>query len=165
MEIQALLRPLEELEKGMQALYEWLAETYAADREAARVFFRLAMDEKRHAAMVEHLRRLARQNPCLFPAIDASLDEVARCLAACRALRGNGSPPSLQLAIQAAVNLENAAAESHYRQAVGAAVPEVAQLLQALGEADRLHGAALTRLAAARGLWPLEWPPTNSQLR
>jgi|YNPBryunderm2012_1023409.scaffolds.fasta_scaffold09824_2 rubrerythrin len=152
MEIQTLLKPLEELEREMQALYEWLAETFAADREAARVFFRLAMDEKRHATMVEHLRRLARQNPQLFPAIDASLGEVARCLVECRALRGNGSPPSLRVAIQAAVDLENAAAESHYRQAIGAAVPEITQLLQALGEADRLHGAALTRLAAARGL-------------
>lgn len=152
MEIQALLRPLEELEKEMQTLYEWLAETFAADREAARVFFRLAMEEKRHATMVEHLRRLARQNPRLFSAIEASLDEVARCLAACRALRSNGTPPTMAVAIQAAVDLESAAAESHYRQAVGAAVPEVAQLLQALGEADRLHGAALTRLAAARGL-------------
>lgn len=153
MEIQVLLRPLEELEREMQALYEWLAETFAADREAARIFFRLAMDEKRHATMVEHIRRLARQNPTLFAgSIDATAEAVQRCLAASRTLRANGSSPTLGAALRTAMALEGSAAESHYRQAVAAAVPEVAQLLQSLADADRTHHAALGRLAAARGL-------------
>lgn len=96
---------------------------------------------RRRRRSSDRLRRLARQNPRLFPAGGASLDEVARCLAACRALRGNGSPPTMAAAIRAAIDVESAAA-----------VPEVAQVLQALGEADRLHGAALIRFAAARGL-------------
>lgn len=110
------------------------------------------MDERRHATMVQHLRRLARQNPELFPTIDASLDEVSQCLERCRALRGDGSPPSLATALRAAVDLESLAAEQHYRQAVAAAHPEVGPLLEALGEGDRRHSQALARLAAARGL-------------
>ncbi len=153
MEIQVLLRPLEEVEREMQALYEWLAETFAADREAARIFFRLAMDEKRHANMVDHIRRLARQNPTLFAGtIDASAEGMDRCLAASRTLRASSPPPPLGAALRTAMALESSAAESHYRRAVAAAVPEVSRLLQSLADADRTHQAALARLAAARGL-------------
>ena len=61
-EIWALLRPLERIESLMAEIYQALAETHEDDADAARLFGRLAMEERSHASQVQYVHRMARQS-------------------------------------------------------------------------------------------------------
>ena len=71
--IQSVLRHLEEFEKQMGKLYRCLNERFQEDEEAAFVFYRLNVDEKAHASLIQYQRRLVQQNPELFERIEFDL--------------------------------------------------------------------------------------------
>ena len=162
-DIQQVLRPLQQLEEKLGELYDWIAGTLAEDREIATVFHRLALDERSHAAQVEYQRRLARQNPNAFAQVDLDLAEVFAALDVVHQARQAGEALTAAKAVRLALELESGAADFHYRKSLAQLDPEVARLMGSLGRADRLHVEQLLDLAQRRGLLgpdtPVPAPP------
>ncbi len=152
MDVQQILRPLQQFEEKLGELYDWLAEVHAADAEMASVFHLLARDERSHAAQVEFQRRVARQNPRLFARVELDLAEIFAGLERIVKIRANLDPPSVEEAIRIALELEAGAAEYHYRNILAQLDESMTRLLGSLGRADRQHHEILLDLAQRRGL-------------
>lgn len=149
--IDAVLRKLGDLERSVADLYGWWAETLADDSEVASAFFRMAVEEKRHASLVDYQKRMLQQDPTLSVDVDADLGEIDAALAKVRALRAAPGRPAAADALREALALERSVAESHYRNALTQANPAVARLLSALGGEDKAHVARLEELVRRRG--------------
>ena len=152
MNINALFRPLAELEKAMAGLYAHLAERFSGDAELAAAFSRLSADERGHGNLVEYQRRMVQQNQALAVDLDVDLAELEAVLAAVKALRVAAGPATAEEAIRKVAALEASAAETHLKNALKVARPEIASLLDALGGDDRAHAGRLAALAAQRGI-------------
>lgn len=152
MDCITLLRPLEDLELKMEACYRRLGELYGDDAEAGAVFARLAMEERKHATLVQHVRKSIRGRERNGSAGVASerTDDVLKTLARALALE-TATFTGLEDAVRKLLSLERAAAEAHYRGALADAYPDISSLLQVLGGDDRVHVERLEKLARSRG--------------
>ena len=150
-DVLALLRPLDEIESTMAAIYTRLAELNADDREAVSLFHRLARDERNHAAQVGYARRMAVQNPNAFTQVAIDLLPVQEILADLQSLRGAIEGLSLGEAVGALLRLEQTAAEAHARPAVAEAAGPLAGVLAGLQHGDERHARALADFARKRG--------------
>jgi rubrerythrin len=155
MDIQAFTRPLEQIEAGMQALYEALAVSFGTtDPEASAVFGRLGFEERSHMAKLQYLRRLGRQvKSDLAPveldrgALDAELRLVEQAVL-------NAASMSLPEAIAASLEVEYGAGEVHGRLAIAQSNPELTAVLVGLKGEDERHARRLVTLAQDRGGLP-----------
>jgi rubrerythrin len=152
LDVQQVLRPLQQFEEKLGELYAWFAEAHAADAEAAAMFRRLAADERSHASQVEYQRRLVRQNPRLFGHVELDLVDLMQTLDRVAKIRASLTPPEVDDAIRIALELECSAADCHFRNVVAQLDPNMARLLGSLGRADRQHYETLLELAQQRGL-------------
>ncbi len=150
MHIMRVLDPLEKLETKISELYEWFSRLYADDAEAASLFYRISIDEAAHANLVRYEKRLAVQNSKIFgevsidPAVvSTTLEMVTSVLSA--------APPSLEQAVKISLDIENSAAEAHYRSAIALATPDLYRLLKSLGGFDSRHIEVFEKFAAGRG--------------
>lgn len=151
MEIVDIFRPLALLEHSLSDLYGQWSLAFEDDAEASFAFMKLASEERGHALLVEYQERLALNNPDLYIVADIDLGTIRDATERVRDLRAR-SAPSLIEAISIAAELEMAAAESHYRNALGKACPDLARLLNSLGAEDRGHMERLVSFARARGV-------------
>jgi hypothetical protein len=150
--IDAVLRKLGDLERSVADLYGWYAEVLPDDTEVASAFFRMAVEEKRHANLVDYQKRMLQQDPTLSVDVPVDLAEIDAALAKARELRAAPGHPAAADALREALLLERSVAESHYRNALTQANPAVGRLLSALGGEDKLHVARLEELARRRGV-------------
>lgn len=152
MKIEAAFRPLAELERKLAELYGAWAEAFEGDREAAFVFFKMSSEELGHVAFIDYARRFVQKDPKLGGDVDIDLSLVQAALEKVRGLRETGVAPSLQRAVELALELETLAAESHYRAALKQVNPEMERLLSFLGGEDQQHVGRLNEFAAKRGI-------------
>jgi hypothetical protein len=155
----ALLRPLERIETLMAEIYETFTTSFAADSAAARLFGRLALDERNHASQVQYIHRIARQHPHAFDDVPIELSGVRRTLDDLETLQSAAARLALPDAVALSVGVERSAAETHGRAALAHAARDLARLLESLTRGDHDHVAALVGFAAARG-FPV--PPSPS---
>lgn len=151
-EMVTLLRHLEDVEQRLAKLYRLLSEKFAEDAEAAFVFYRMSLEEKSHASLVQYQSRLARQNPKLFPAVPFDLDAMLADKVALNKVLDRFGVLDLEAAVTTALELETAYFESHCRAATSAAVPELSRLLASLGAGDEAHIRQLIDFAGRRGI-------------
>jgi rubrerythrin len=152
LDVQQILRPLQQFEEKLGELYAWLAQVHAGDAALAMMFNRLAFDERSHASQVDYLRRLVRQNPKAFVNVALDLAEVFAGLDRIQKVRSNLAPPDADAAVRLALELESSAADYHYRNSIAQLEPGMARLLGSLGRADRRHYETILDLAQRRGL-------------
>lgn len=150
--IDAVLRKLGDLERSLAELYGWYAEAFVSDPEIAFVFFKMASEEKGHASLVEYQKRIVRGNAAL--SVDVEIDDagIEAALSRVRELRAAATRPTVEEAVRETLLLERTAAESHCRNALRQANPEIARLLDALGGEDKLHVERVEALARKRGI-------------
>lgn len=153
MHVDRALRPLAEFEKLMGDLYSWLSACFSTDQEASAVFAMLATEEASHAGLVEYQRRLVRQCPKEFGEIDLDLGDLFTTRAQVEQLRAQQPPPTVEEALAFAFQLENTAAEYHFRHVLRQANPAIGQLLESLGKADKQHLGRIMDLAARRNVF------------
>lgn len=152
MNIEVAFRPLAEFERKLAELYGFFAEALEDDREAAFVFAKMSNEERGHAALVDYAKRLLQKDPRMGGDIDVDLSIVQAALEKVRAARETGLAPSLERAVQVALEIEALAAEGHYRAALKKMNPEMERLLKSLGGEDQQHLGRLTEFAAKRGI-------------
>ena len=156
MHIEAVFRPLSDLEKSIGDLYAQWASVFDDDREAAFLFVKMANEEKGHASLVDYQRRVIQRNPALSGDVDVDLSVIEAAIRETRTLRESPVPPTLAEAVRTALWLETSAAESHYRNSLRNANPELERLLSCLGSEDRGHLGRLEAFAKSRGFTPEE---------
>lgn len=152
MNLASVFRPLIELEKSLNSLYSSWAEVFASDAEAAFVFFKMSREESGHASLIEYQRRVVQQNQTLSTEVDLDLTLLNTTIEGIRQLRNQATPPTLNEAIDIALKLEHSAAETHYKNAIKQANPDLGRLLNALGGDDTAHVKRLTEFAKKRGV-------------
>jgi rubrerythrin len=151
MNLQSLFTALENLESNVAALYKLYSEFYATDPEAAQLFYKLALDEKSHVNVIQYEKRLYKQNPKLFREVDLDMEEIRQACELVKVLRSAREAPALKQAVRSALEVEDSAAEHHFRLALREFNPEVARVLMSMGTADKQHGDTLRAFAQARG--------------
>jgi hypothetical protein len=102
------------LEQKLAELYGFWAEAFEGDREAAFVFFKMSSEEKGHAALVDYARRFVQKDPKLGGDVDIDLALVQGTINKVRAVRETGVAPSVERAVEIALDLE-ASAATHAR--------------------------------------------------
>ncbi len=140
------------MERSLAELYGSWAKVFDSDREAAFVFYKMSIDEKGHANLVDFQRRFAQRNPKLIREVDVDLAGILRTTTRVRAFLKENPSPSLDVAVALALEFEKSAAEAHFRNALKQANPEMERLLGCLGGEDRQHLTRLTDFAEKRKL-------------
>lgn len=149
--IENVLKPLEEFEAQMGRLYRCLHERFQEDEEAAFVFYRLHLDEKAHASIIQYQRRLVRQNPKMFKKIEFDLEDLERTKVKVDHFMDR-KRLTLKEAVLFGLKLEGSAAEMHLRTALQRSTEGLSRLLSSLGSADRFHVNMLQSLAVKKGI-------------
>lgn len=159
--IDTVLRQLGELERELAVLYEWYADALGNDPEAVYVFLRMAREEKGHARLVDYQRRLLQKDPSLSIEVAVDLSALEALTEKVRALHSKPAKlPTVEEALRETFTIEMTAAELHYRHALGRVKPEVARLLEALGEEDSLHLERIQEMVRHRRIGVAEPPVT-----
>lgn len=151
MHIQFVFRPLEDLESALVELYQWYADVFTLDAEARALFVKMATEERNHVALVRYQKKLVTKNMAIFGDVDVDLDDIRTLTVEARTLLKVGRP-SLQDALTEALRFERSASESHLRNAMKQANPDLAKLLNALCQGDKGHLGGLVAFAKKRGV-------------
>jgi hypothetical protein len=155
MKIWRILKSLERLEDRMADLYETVRQQYPTDPGAAAFFAQMRDEELGHRDLVRYQQRIlfrAPENYADLPDYDeAGLGEAERTA---EALIGRVARLPLAEFLEAAVALECAATEQHYRSVLGQVSSTLGRLVAQLGAADQAHAAKLDRFARAHGVDP-----------
>jgi hypothetical protein len=99
---------------------------------------------------VRYEKKLAVQNSKIFSEIHLDVVEISTTLEKVISVL-SGTPPSLEQAVKISLDIENSAAEAHYRNAIGKATPEIYRLLKSLGGFDSRHIEVFSKFAESRG--------------
>jgi rubrerythrin len=143
---------LEKFELKMAELYRVYSELYAMDAQAAALFYRMSLEEKNHVNVIAYQKRVVNQNPRLFGDVEMDVEEIQEEIARVEALAKVRVTPPVDEALRTALELENGAAERHFRLSAIQSNPEAAKHLMSLGTADKQHYEALKAFARGRGL-------------
>ncbi len=147
MNILNALDAIEKLEQKLAELYAYFNKLFIADKIVSSVFFKMALEEKGHADLVQYQRRIARKNPKLFNEVTIDVEEINRIISDADAIIKAVPAPSTDNALQAALQFEQNAIEYHYKTAMEQANPELAALLKNLAGVDSDHLDSLKNLA------------------
>ena len=137
MELVSALRPLECVEESLARLYRALADRFASDTKVAAFFGRLSFEEQSHTTEVQFLRRLVRQNPTEFAALDAELPAIQDHVDAIQEFR-RVADVTIEEALQFTARIEGEVAETHARIA-RSGQPGGCQERRRAVRADRRH--------------------------
>ena len=160
-DIAVLLDVLENVEAAMAELYTWLARALVQDPEAAGFFADMGRDELRHRDLVQFQRQLVTKSRGAFGSVKADTAAMKTVVERVRAFQRDTPNPSLHQALVFVLELENNAAETHYRTAISESSPTMARFINSLAKADEHHAETLHQFARKRGVF-LEWPTTSA---
>lgn len=152
MKILRVLEKLEEFETRVSHLYKRLSELFDGDSEASSLFSRLAVEEEMHARIVSYQRRLIVQNTKIFEHVEfegVELDELVKAMVKVDSF--GATVPSLEEALPFLLELEDDAAECHYKAALVDVKPELLSFFRSLASFDSMHFHELERFARSRG--------------
>ena len=136
MEILPALNKMEEIERKASELYRRYHTIFYYQQEAAYFFYKLYIEEKGHANLVQYVRRLVRQNPKLFQALDYSKEDFDKILNSLDSEISRKRPLTLLEALETAEELEVTLSEGFIRQLPLKTNSILLDLYSALGECD-----------------------------
>jgi rubrerythrin len=152
MNIINALDEIEKLEQKLAELYTYFRELFIADKIVSAVFFKMALEEKGHADLVQYQRRTARKNPALFKEVTVDVEEINRIISDADAVIKAVPATSMNNALKAALQFEQSAAEYHYKTSIVQSNPELAALLKNLAGVDKDHFDSLKNIAESRNI-------------
>jgi len=140
----------------MAELYTWLAGTLAIDPEVSGFFADMARDELRHRDLVAFQRQLVTRSRGAFGTVNADTVAMKDVVARVKAFQRDTPEPTLHQALVFVLELENDAAETHYRTAIAEANPQMAKFITSLAKADEHHAETLHEFARKSGVFSRE---------
>ncbi len=158
MDILKAFDVLGHLESRVQALYDYYNKLFIDDREAAGMFYTLALDEKYQCDIVAYQTRMVRRNRNLFKDVEIDVSAVDSVLSRIESILKSPTPPTLDEAVAFTLDLKVNSLEYHYTNLIAKSNPEVAPLISALASSDKEHTLMLSNLAGKRGVpLPASW--------
>ena len=163
MDILKAFDVLGHLESRVQDLYDYYNKLFIDDREAAGMFYTLALDEKYQCDIVAYQTRMVRRNRNMFKDVEIDVSAVDSVLSRIDAILKSPTPPTLDEALAFTLEMKVSALEYHYTTLIAKSNPEVAPLISALASSDKEHTLMLSNLAGKRGLpLPATWGAATS---
>lgn len=156
LDLLKVLRDLEQIETKMAELYEWLAERFADDGEAAELFRHLRMMEISHQNILRYESRIVRGNPRAFREVVLDAEMLNRTLEAIDHFRQSDPQPTLEEAVKAALAFDAGAAELYYIAVFHEAARDFADFVKNLHTGSRTHFDKLHKFASR---WRIDLPP------
>jgi len=150
MQVYQVLATLERIETTMAEFYEWLSEVFEADSDASGLFFRMGLQERSHASLLQYGKKLAHRAPDAFEDVDFDADEAQRLCEAVHVFREERPTPSLADALFFAMKAECHPAENSHREVLAVSNPEISKIVKSLAIADAEHHATLKTFAMGR---------------
>ena len=151
MHILKLLGPLEKLETRLSELYKRFSEIFQSDAEASVFFYQMSVDEAAHADLVRFQRRQVTADPARFKEVDVDSSEIEKILSRVDLLLKSAEGLAFEKALEAAIDIENSAADQHYITAITLSNPDAARLFRSLTSFDGRHFLAVEDFARKRG--------------
>ncbi len=152
MQLLQILAWLEKVELEMASFYQWLSERFADDTEASGFFFRMCIQERSHANLLQYGRKIAVRHPRAFEPQAFEPTQVDELITLIGAFRREHPEPDLADAVRFAVRLEGHPVENLHREMLVRSNPDVAGMINSLANADREHQRVLEAFARSRGV-------------
>ncbi len=146
MRISLILKRTAELEAAAARLYDWYAQIFEDIRDANAFFLGMKHEELGHLRNVEFQKRIVDRSPQAFK--DHPMDD-SDIKVAINMIDQHISEGVFEImdALKFAINLENNAAEIHYRTAMAQSNKDIAKLVTALTKDDKGHAEKLRSFA------------------
>lgn len=152
MHILNILDEIAKLELKLMELYNFFCDIFKKDEDAYSVFFKLSLDEKSHAELVQYQKRVVRKNLNDFSEVSINIDEIRNIITKSDKIIKSPTPPTLEEAIKLALRFEKSAAEYHYKSAMEQSNPEFASFLNNLASVDNDHFEILKKFAERKNV-------------
>jgi rubrerythrin len=136
---------LEKIEGQLGTLYRHFSELLKEEAEVSNLFSDLALDEDSHRLSIRYQQRVVRMNAKGFKDFPLDMSALSGLLQAIERMQGVQSITAIS-ALKFAREMETSAGEHHLKNALGQTNPEIANLLQSLGNGDQQHLTKLTAL-------------------
>lgn len=150
MRVLAVLSQLERIESEMASFYEWLSEVFVADADASGLFFRMSLQEKSHARLLQYGKKLVYRSPDEFEDVDFDAELIDSLLDSLGHFRVQFPKPSLAEALFFAMKIECHPAENSHREVLTISNPAISQVIRSLAIADEEHHETLKAFAHER---------------
>ncbi|NWF98561.1 MAG: hypothetical protein HXY52_06480 [Nitrospirae bacterium] len=152
MQILNTLDEILKLELKLMDLYAFFSKLFNEDKEAASVFFKLSLDEKGHAELVQYQKRIVSKNLNDFLEVSINIEEIREIISKAENIMKSTVPITLEESIKLALLFEKNAAEYHYKSAVEQSNPEFAKFLNNLASVDNEHFDSIKKLAERKNI-------------
>jgi rubrerythrin len=146
MKLSMVLKNAAELEESVAGLYDWYAQIFDDIPEANAFFLTMKREELDHLNKVEFQRRIVDQNPRVFKDLPLETGEIQATIKMIEQHISEGVFEIMD-ALKFAIDLENSAAEIHYKTAMVQSNRDVAKLVTALTKDDKAHSEKLRNFA------------------
>ncbi len=152
MRVLNVLDEIAKLELKLMDLYNFFSNLFKDDQDASSSFFKLSLDEKQHAELVQYQKRVVRKNPNDFLEISIDINEIREIISKVESIMRSPVPPKLEESIKFALLMEKSAAEYHYKSAMEQSNPEFANFLNNLSSVDNDHYETIKKLAERKNI-------------
>jgi len=152
MKLATVLKHLEVLETKVSEVYNRFGKLFQDDDEASKFFNEMSKDELSHRDLVAFQSRLVRKSPLLFEDVDIDMDEIFALLSRIDEILKQELKPALEEAINISLEIENNAAEFHFREIMKISNRDIAKMIRNLGKSDKAHRKQITDFANKRGI-------------
>lgn len=139
MELARIMKPLMELEYQMHRLYMWFADCFRNDSESRTLFKTMGREELQHRDVIQRQRELIINNFRDYKDVEADLEGIIQLTNLLRDIADQRKVITLKEALRVAIQIEQSAAEHHYRFLLARANPSLVELVKRLSDADKIH--------------------------
>ncbi len=147
-DLQKLLSLAESIETMAAELYERYHDAFAADEEAAYLFYHLHVEEKSHVALVRYTSIIAKHGTASVRAEALETGPLQALHSRLTAELAKPAPATLKEAVQTALELEVTLGEGYVKTRLAAAGAATARLVASLAEKE--HAGQLVTFAKSR---------------
>jgi rubrerythrin len=152
MDFGLALKRIEALERELELLYDWFAESCEADPSVAAIFKSLAHEEHVHADIVSYQFRVFQKNQEKFGSVEIDTADISGLAERMREFRTARRNLTSEEALEVAYETENRAAEHYYLLAGVQSNPEMKGLLNAMASSCSQHHERLAQFFISTGL-------------
>ena len=152
MDVLNVITPLIEIETKVGELYDWFSKVFESDKEVSQTFYRMASEERSHAALIRYAKRVLVADKTFKLQTEINTDKIKKILELIEKTLEGKETPSMEEAFKMASWVEQSCAENPLECLLVEQYPQLGKLLSYLGRQDREHYTRLVKIAAKRSV-------------